>query len=351
LAEEKQAWRAAVKRRGVGLSLVIVFSVVAGSIASHAQQPGKAYRMGYLAISPGNYERDTHNCPITGSPNWQEFLEGLRERGYVPGKNLSIECRWTEDQDDQAPPLAAELVSLKPDIMVALGTWQVRAAKQATSTIPIVMIGVIDPVGRGLVDSLAHPGKNVTGLTDTLLEMEGKRLQFLKEAVPNLSRVAVLHRKGRMLEYWTEHIEAAARKLGLKLHGYSASGPEELLGAFAAMVKAEEEALYVVPTGIWEMGDTPQRLVEFATQNRLPSTFQSREFVQLGGLMSYCVDTPAIRRRIGFYVDKILNGANPGDLPVEQPTKFNLVINLKTAGSLGLTIPPTLLMLAEEVIN
>jgi putative ABC transport system substrate-binding protein len=340
-----------MKHREIALSIILALAILMEQPASNAQQTGKVYRLGYLGITTGGYETDSHNCPITGSHNWQEFLEGLRERGYIPGKNLSIECRWTEDQDDQAPPLAAELVSLKPDIMVALGTWQVRAAKQATSTIPIVMTGVIDPVGRGLVDSLAHPGKNVTGLTDTLLEMEGKRLQFLKEAVPNLSRVAVLHRKGRMLEYWTDHIEAAARKLGLKLQSYSASGPEELSGALAAMVKAEEEALYVVPTGIWEMGDTPQRLVEFATQNRLPSTFQSREFVQLGGLMSYCVDTPAIRRRIGFYVDKILNGANPGDLPVEQPTKFNLVINLKTAGSLGLTIPPTLLILADEVIN
>jgi putative ABC transport system substrate-binding protein len=180
--------------------------------------------------------------------------------------------------------------------------------------------------------------------------MEGKRLQFLKEAVPTLSRVAVLHRKDRLLA-WRDQYEAAARALGLKLQFYSVKGPEELADAFAAITKAEEEALLVVPTGIFEMGDTPQRLVGFALHNRLPATYPSGPFVKAGGLMSYCVDETAIRRRVGFYVDKILKGTNPGDLPVEQPTRFNLVINLRTAAALGLTIPPTLLMLADEVID
>jgi putative ABC transport system substrate-binding protein len=279
----------------------------------------------------------------------------LRERGYILGQNLSLECRWAEGQDDRAPSLAAELVSLKPDLMVANGTVQVRAAKQATSTIPIVMTGVIDPVGRGLVAGLARPGGNVTGLTDSIVEMEGKRLQFLKEAVPTLSRVAVLYRKGRIISQryngWMENYEAAAMALGLKLQFYGVKGPEELADAFAAITKAEEEALLVVPTGIFEMGDTLQRLVGFASQNRLPATYPSGPFVKAGGLMSYCVDFSAIRRRVGFYVDKILKGTNPGDLPVEQPTRFNLVINLRTAAALELTIPPTLLMLADEVIN
>jgi putative ABC transport system substrate-binding protein len=180
--------------------------------------------------------------------------------------------------------------------------------------------------------------------------MEGKRLQLLKEAVPTLSRVAVLHRKDRLLA-WKDQYDAAARALGLKLQFYGVKGPEELADAFAAITKAEEEALLVVPTGIFEMGDNPQRLVEFASQNRLPATYPSGPFVKAGGLMSYCVDDTAIRRRVGFYVDKVLKGTNPGDLPVEQPTKFSLVINLKTATALGLTIPPTLLMLADEVIN
>ena len=339
-----------MKHMQIALSVVIALSVLMEPPASEAQQPGKVYRIGYLSIDPGDYEKDPHNCPIVGSPNWQSLIAGLRDCGYTQGQNLVLECRWTEDQDDRALPLAAELVSLKPDLMVVISTTQVRAAKQATSTIPIVMTGVIDPVGRGLVAGLARPGGNVTGLTDSLIEMEGKRLQFLKEAVPTLSRVAVLNRKS-LAAPWKEHYEAAARALGIRLQTYTVKGPEELVDAFAAMTKAEEEALLVVPSGLWEMGDNPQRLVEFASQNRLPATYPSGPFVKAGGLMSYCVDESAIRRRVGFYVDKILKGTNPGDLPVDQPTRFNLVINLRTAAALGLTIPPTLLMLADEVID
>jgi putative ABC transport system substrate-binding protein len=339
-----------VKHWQIALSVVIALSILMEPSACEAQQPGKVYRIGYLSISTDDYERDPCNCPIVGSPSWQALIAGLRYWGYTQGQNLVLECRWTEDQDDRALPLAAELVSLKPDLMVANGTVQVRAAKQATSTIPIVMTGVIDPVGRGLVTGLARPGGNVTGLTDSLIEMEGKRLQFLKEAVPTLSRVAVLYRKGRIIS-WMENYEAAARALGLKLQYYGVKGPEELADVFAAITKAEEEALLVVPTGIFEMGDTLQRLVGFASQNRLPATYPSGPFVKAGGLMSYCVDETAIRRRVGFYVNKILKGTNPGDLPVDQPTRFNLVINLRTAAALELTIPPTLLMIADEVIN
>ncbi|HSO62879.1 MAG TPA: ABC transporter substrate-binding protein [Desulfobacterales bacterium] len=339
-----------MKNMQIALGVILALCVLMGPYDSEAQQPMKVYRIGYLSISHGDYERDPRNCPIVGSPKWQALIAGLRECGYTQGQNLVLECRWTEDQDDRALPLATELVSLKPDLMVANGTMQVRAAKQTTRTIPIVMIGVIDPVGRGLVPGLARPGGNITGLTDSLIEMEGKRLQFLKEAVPTLSRVAVLHRKGRIIS-WMEQYEAAARALGLRLQTYPVSGPEELAGAFAAMTTAGEEALLVVPSGIWEMGDTPQRFAEFTTQNKLSSTYQGRPFVKAGGLMSYCVDETAIYRRVGFYVDKILKGTNPGDLPVEQPTRFNLIINLKTAAALGLTIPPTLLMIADEVID
>jgi len=340
-----------MKHREIALSLILAIAILMEPSASDAQQTGKVYRIGYLGITASGHENDTRNCPKEGSPNWQAFIGGLRERGYIPGQNLVIECRWTEDQDDQASPLAAELVSLAPDIIVANGTRQVRAAKQASSTIPIIMYGVIDPVGRGLVANLAHPGGNVTGLADSLAEMEGKRLQFLKEIAPKVSRVAVLHRSGRGVESWMRYLEPSARALALNLQTYPVQGPEEFADAFAAMTKAGEEVLYVVPTGLWEMGAIRQRIVEFAAQNRLPATYQGRGFVEAGGLMSYCVDEPAIRRRIGIYVDKILNGANPSNLPVEQPNAFNLIINLKTATALGLTIPQTLLILADEVIQ
>lgn len=341
-----------MKHIQIFLAAILAIGVLMEPFASDAQQPERLYRLGYLGISPGDYARDAFNCPITGSPSWQAFLEGLRERGYTPGKNLSIACRWTDDEDDRALPLAVELVGLNPHLLIANGTAQVRAAKQATSKIPIVMYGVIDPVGRGLVDSLAHPGGNVTGLSDQIVEMEGKRLQFLKEAVPNLSRVALLSRIRRnQLIPWMEQYETAAQALGIQFQLYCINGLEDLEDAFAAIAQANDEALLVVPTGIFETGDTPRRLVEFANKNRLPSTFQTGAFVELGGLMSYSVDAVAIRRRIGVYVDRILNGADPGDLPVEQPTQFKLAINLRTAETLGLTIPPTLLILANELIK
>jgi len=339
-----------MKHREIALSILLAFAILAEQPATNAQQTGKVYRIGYLGITTSGFETDPRHCPIEGSPNWQAFIGGVRDRGYIPGQNLAFDCRWTEDQDDRAAPLAAELVSLKPDLLVVNGTYLVRAAKRATSTIPIIMYGVIDPVGRGLVSSLAHPGGNVTGLSDSLAEMEGKRLQFLKEIAPKVSRVAVFNRSNRP-ETWRRYLDASAQALGLTLQNYSVKGPEEFVNAFAAMTKAGEEALYVVPTGLWEMGDSPQRMVEFAAQSRLPATYQNRRFVEAGGLMSYCVDEPAIRRRIGIYVDKILNGANPGDLPVEQPNSFKLIINLKTATALGLTIPHTLLILADEVIQ
>jgi putative ABC transport system substrate-binding protein len=340
-----------VKHWQIALSVVIALSILMEPSACEAQQKAKVYRIGCLGVSTYGAETDSHNCPIKFHPNWQATIEGLRERGYIQGQNLSLECRWTEGQDDRAPSLAAELVSLKPDLMVANGTVQVRAAKQATTTIPIVMTGVLDPVGRGLVSSLARPGGNVTGLTDTLAEMEGKRLQFLKEIAPKISRVAVLYRGSGGSETWMSYMEAPARALGLKLQLYGVKGPEELADAFAAMTKAGEEALYLVPLGFWETGDNPQRIAELAAQHHLPSTYQAKLFVEAGGLMAYHVDMPAIRQRVGVYVDKILNGANPGDLPVEQPTKLNLVINLKTATALGLTIPQTLFLTASEIIS
>jgi putative ABC transport system substrate-binding protein len=281
------------------------------------------------------------------------LVEGLREHGYIRGQNLVIECRYTEGREERAPAFAAELVSLKPDLLVVNSTANVRAAKQATSTIPIVMVGVIDPVRRGLVASLAQPGGNVTGLTDTFMEMEGKRLQLLKEAVPTVSRVAALSYSSGPPSPTANplqgEVEAAARALGVTLQSYGVRAPEEFEGAFASMTKARAEALFVRSDPLWNAH--VQRIVDLAAQSRLPAIYHDRLFVPAGGLMAYDVDRLASWRRLGSYVDKIFKGAKPGDLPVEQPTKLDLLINLKAAKALGLTIPPSLLMRAEQVIE
>jgi putative ABC transport system substrate-binding protein len=328
----------------LGLALLVV------PVISHGQQPGKVYRIGYLAVSASGYETNPQQCPITGGPNWQAWMEGLRERGYVPGHNLIIECRYTDAREERAPAIAAELVSLKPDLLVAFTTANVRAAKQATSTLPILMLGVTDPVRRGLVPSLAHPGGNVTGLTDTFMEMEGKRLQLLKEAVPTVTRVAVLtFSTGTPEPLFGRERETAARALDMTLQSYAIRDPTEFTGTFAAMAKAGAEALFVDRHPFWF--DHRQRIIDLAAQNRLPAVYPYKECVQAGGLLAHDVDRPAIFRRLGVYVDKIFNGAKPGDLPIQQPTKFDLLINLKTAKALGLTIPQSLLMRADEVIE
>jgi putative ABC transport system substrate-binding protein len=340
--------------RAAALNVTLALVLLAVPVHSPGQQPAKVYRIGYLAVGPAPTEQTPQYCPIKGGSSGRAWVEGLREHGYIEGQNLLIECRWTEGHEERAPVLAAELVSLKPDLLVAFGTVQVRAAKQATTEIPIVMVGVIEPVRRGLVTSLAHPGGNVTGPTNTVgMEIEGKRLQLLKEAVPKLSRVAVLHYFSAgppdPNHPFQREEEAAAQTLGLTLRFYEVRDPNELAGAFAAMAKAREEALYVVPNPFW--GGHEQRIADLAVQSRLPTVSGDRDIVQAGGLLSYYANIPAIRRRVAFYVDKILHGANPGDLPVEQPTKFDLIINLKTAKALGLTIPQSLLNRADEVIQ
>ena len=322
------------------------------TVPSHAQQPGKVYRIGYLGAGAFVPTEETHpqKCPVTGQTNWQAWLAGLREHGYIPGHNVVIECRWTEGRENRAPDLARELVSLKPDLMVVAYTVNVRAVKQATSTVPIVMVAVSNPVERGLVVNLARPGGNVTGLTDTPLEMQGKLLQLLKEAVPSISRVAVLsHPSGTPEPTFGRERETAAQALGLTLQRYEVQEPNELEAAFASMTKAKAEALFVVADAFWN--DHIQRIADLAAQSRLPAVYPWRNFVTAGGLMSYDVNRPAIFRRLGFYADRILKGAKPGDLPVEQPSKFDLLINLKTAKALGLAIPQSLLMRADEVIE
>jgi ABC-type uncharacterized transport system substrate-binding protein len=338
------------------LIVALALTLLVVPFPSDAQQPGKVYRIGYLgANAPAPNDTTPQQCPLKGNPNWQAWVAGLRERGYLPGQSVVIECRYTGGRAERAPAFAAELVSLRPDLLVVFSTANVRAAKQATSTIPIVMVGVIDPVGRGLVANLAHPGGNVTGLTDTFIEMEGKRLQLLKEAVPTVTRVAVLsHPGGGGLPPGSEpafqrELEAAARALGVTLQVYDVRDPADFKGVFAAMAKARAEALFVAADPFW--GSHRQRIIDLAAQSRLPAMYPDRDFVPAGGLLAYDVNQPAIFRRLGFYVDKILKGANAGDLPVEQPTKLDLLINLKAAKALGLTIPQSLLIRADEVIE
>ena len=339
--------------RAITLSVALAFALLLTPVLSHSQQPTKVYRIGLLlSVPPAPADTDPHGCPRTGGPNWQAWAEGLREHGYVPGQNLLIECRYTHGQGERAPAVAAELVSLQPDLIVTNGfSYNVRALKQATSKIPIVMVEVTDPVGRGFVASLGHPGGNITGLSDTIgVEFRGKQPQLLKEAAPKVSRVALLRysRPGGSPGLWREE-EEPARALGLTLQLYAVRAPEELEGAFTAMTKARAEALLVEDFAfVWAHA---HRIVELSAKSRLPDMYPGRAFVEAGGLMAYAVNLPDMFRHLGFYVDKILKGANPGDLPVEQPTKFELVINLKTAKALGLTIPPSLLNRADDVIQ
>ena len=333
-------------------ALSVILALLAAPVPSHGQQPGKIYRTGFLGSGPpASADTTPQHCPIKGGRNWQAFVEGLREHGYIPGQNLVIECRWTEGREERAPALAAELVSLKPDLIVAVASANTLATKQATSTIPIVMVNVPDPVERGLVASLGHPGGNITGLTYTAgVEIVGKHLQLLKEVVPRVSRVAVLRYLSVLPSpSYRREMEAAARGLGLTLQFYDVQAPEELEGAFAAMTKARAEALFVVPSPFLSLHR--RRIVDLAAQTRLPAMYPGREYVEAEGLMAYAVDEPATFRRLGFYVDKILNRANPAALPVDQPTKFELLIGLKTAKTLGLTIPQSLLLRADEVIQ
>jgi putative ABC transport system substrate-binding protein len=333
----------------VVLTVILALALFAAPVPSLGQQPGKVYRIGYLVVGPAPAERTPQNCPIKGSPNWQAWLEGLQEHGYIWGRNLVIECRYTEGREERAPAFAAELVSVKPDLIFAYGSAQVRAAKQATSTIPIVMGGVIDPVEQGLVASLAQPGGNVTGLTFSAgREIVGKHLQLLKEAVPKVSSVAVLGYSGTPAFYRAE-TQAAAQALDLTLQFYEVGGPEAFEGAFTAMATARVEALLVLPHVL--ISAHRKRIGELAAQSRLPAVYPYREAAEAGGLMGYGTNVPAMWRRFGLYIDRIFKGAKPGDLPVEQPTKFELIINLKTAKTLGLTIPQSLVMRADEVIE
>ena len=333
--------------------LAVALGLLAASMPSDAQQPGKVYRIGFYGgdMFAPTEDKPPKKCPTTGGPNWQGFVDGLREHGYIPGQNLVIECRWDGGRYELAPVLAAEFVQLKVDLIVVTSGPRVRTTKEVTSTIPIVMVYVAEPVTNKLVASLARPGGNVTGVTYTAgPEIAGKYLQLLQEAVPTLSRVAVLlYPDYPVTPPFLREAQAAAQALGLTLQPYEAKAPEEFARAFAAMTKARSDGLLVQVNPI--VFAHPKRVAELAAESRLPAVYPYRDLVVAGGLMAYEANIAAMFRRAPMYVDKILKGANPGDLPVEQPTKFELVINLKTAKALGLTIPQSLLMRADEVIQ
>jgi putative ABC transport system substrate-binding protein len=323
-------------------TVLALLALGAAPLAAEAQQAAKVTRIGYLSAN------------LAASPHILEaFRQGLRDLGYVEGRNVVIEYRYAEGNVERLPALAAELVALKVDVIVASGTLAALAAKQATSNFPIVFSPAGDPVGSGLVSSLARPGGNVTGLSAFAPELVGKRLELLKQAVPGVNRVAVLWQPGAFGERvemdTLKRAEIAARGLGVPLQFVEARGPADFDRAFSDMTRARAGALTVLASNMFN--SERRRLVDLAAKNRLPALYSAREIVDAGGLMSYGANLAELNRRAATYVDKILKGAKPADLPVEQPTKFELIINLKTAKALGLTIPQSVLGRADEVIQ
>jgi putative ABC transport system substrate-binding protein len=308
-------------------------------LAADAQQPGKVPRIGILNIGPAGI-----NSP---------FLQGLHELGYTEGQNLIMEVRFADWKLDRLPDLAAELVARKVDVIVAATTPAARAAKQATNTIPIVAISMGDPIADGLVASLGSPGGNVTGTTFLGPELVAKRFGLLKQAIPGISRVAALWHPGaygeRTMKGFLTETDVAARSLGVQLQLVEALGPTDFDTAFSAMAGGNADALIVLPSPMLYFEH--RRIVELAGKYRLPAMYQAREFVDVGGLMAYGANLPDLARRAATYLDKILKGAKPAELPVEQPTKFELLVNLKTARQLGLTISREFLLLADEVVE
>jgi putative ABC transport system substrate-binding protein len=324
----------------ITLRLVLMLVLLCAPLAAEAQQVRTVQRVGYLGDS----------SPSLESNLVEAFRRGLRERGYVEGQNIVIEYRWAEGTYDRFSLLVAELVRLKVDVIVIAGTPAALAAKQMTTTIPIVMAVTGDALEAGLVSSLARPGGNVTGLSTLMPELEGKRLELLKEVLPRLARMAVLANPGNPFSAIDgKAIRIAAEALRVKLQTVEIRAPEEFDRAFAAITNAHPDALTII--GDRFLLTYRKRIVDFARQARLAGIYPYSEFVAEGGLMSYGPNYPAMFERSAIYVDKILKGAKPGDLPIEQPTTFELVINLKTAKALGLTIPPALLLRADQVIQ
>jgi putative ABC transport system substrate-binding protein len=323
--------------------LVLCAMLLALCLPAAAQQPKKVPRIGYLA------SRD----PANESARAEAIRLALREGGYIEGQNIAVEYRYAEGKRDRFPELAAELVRLKIDIIVVAGGGRlIRAAMNATKTIPIVMVGDgVDPVVAGLIESLARPGGNVTGITNLGGELGGKRLELLKEAVPNLARVAVLYDPAIQTSVpdVKEVLPVAARALKLTLQAREVRGANDLDKVFAALQKQRPDGLYVLGGPLMRANE--KRIADFALKSRLPSTYVFRESVEAGGLMYYGADEAESYRRVAYYVDRILKGAKPAVLPVEQPMKFEFVVNLKTAKQIGLIIPQSVLYRANRVIK
>jgi len=314
-------------------------ALVAGPRIADAQRSGKIVRIGFLDTGSLSERQRL----------WEALRQRLRELGYIEGENITIEFRFADGKQERLPDLAAELVGRKVDVIVAAGNNATRAAKQATNTIPIVMATGGDPVLMGLVASLARPGGNVTGVTTLSTALGAKRLELLREVVPKVSRIALLYPASQAAVLAAQETQKAAEQLPVTLQHLSVRGPNEFDGAFAAIAKERAGALMVEPSPAFFT--ERKRLADLAMKHRLPTVFSAKEYVLAGGLIAYGSDLADGFRRAAIFVDKILKGARPADLPVEQPTTFELVINLKTAKALGLTLPQSILLRADEVIE
>ena len=326
---------------------VIAGGLVAAPLAAEAQPAGKVARIGLL--SPGSASGAGRN-PTDLAVLFAAFREGLRELGYVEGQNIKIESRWAEGNYDRLPGLAADLLRLKVDVIVTYGTPASQAAKRATDTIPIVMAGIIDPVASGLVTSIARPGGNITGQSMMSPDLVAKQLEILKEVVPKVSRVAVLWNPANAGNApQVRHAQDAAGALGVRLQSLGAKGPSEIDSAFTAMTNEQAGAVIVLVDAMLQENRT--RITNLAARNRLPAVYGLSEYAEAGGLLAYGPNRLGMFRHAATYVDKILKGAKPGDLPIEQPQKFELIVNLKTARALGLTMSQSLLLRADQVIE
>jgi putative ABC transport system substrate-binding protein len=321
--------------------LVFCATLFALCLPALAQQPKKVPRIGYLSAQG----------PASDSPRSEAIRAALRELGYIEGQNIVIEFRYAEGKFDRAAKLAAELVGLKVDIILVTGGGRlIQPTMNATKTIPIVMTGLgADPVEAGLIESLARPGGNVTGITMLVRKLAGKRLELLKEAVPKLARVAIFFEPVAAAAAEMNEIQGAASALRLTIQRWEVGGVDGMEKVFAAINKSRPDGLYVMGGGL--IAGNRKRTVDFALKSRLPSMFADREYVDAGGLMSYGADLTESYRRVAYFVNRILKGTKPADLPVEQPTKFEFVINLKTANQIGLTIPQSVLYRANRVIK
>ena len=324
-------------KRIILLSVCFILLVTCSPV--DAQQPKKIPRIGYFSLSAGPSERD------------EAFKQALRELGWVDGQTVTIEYRWMAGKLDQLSIAAEELVRLKVDLIFATTARVIRAAKEATTKIPVVMPAGSDPVGAGFIASLARPGGNITGMSAMILELEGKRLELLREIVPSVARVGFLNYGTDLTaQRSTKEAQDAGRRMGIRIQPLLISDAKDLEAAFASMVKERADALAIQPLLITNIGQG-RPIAELATKNRLPTVSDSKEFLDAGGLLSYGSDRLALWGRAATFVDKILRGANPADLPVEQPIKFELVVSLKTAKQIGVTIPPNVLARADKVIR